>query len=257
MLRLVNSSLPDASVSFPNSLRYHTGERELLRDGHATDFISSPPSKDSSGCLSLPNNVLFTRPTHAYQRAIKSDEWSSTTCFQRQPAAAGRIDPLDSVHYSNNAKKNATPRRIQWLAGWLLGISRSRTKLVECPVVASTPRLSVVLYKGTSQCRKRPCFPASHGNRWITGAAENSTCRHEAGNGEREEQAARQHDRQCQTRSSFVIYDRLLQGEEHVNNTDQLISHLGMRLHQAHAPVVPPSALNEHPIHIRPIFWWL
>ena len=42
----------------------------------------------------------------------------------------------------------ATPRMVQWLGGWFVGSLTNITKLVECPVVASTPLRSTVLYNG-------------------------------------------------------------------------------------------------------------
>ena len=42
----------------------------------------------------------------------------------------------------------ATPRIIQWSADAIVGRNMEMTKLVEWPVVESTPLLSVVLYTG-------------------------------------------------------------------------------------------------------------
>jgi len=42
----------------------------------------------------------------------------------------------------------ATPRMIQWLAGFTVGNNMAIIKFEECPVVESTPRLSDVLYTG-------------------------------------------------------------------------------------------------------------
>lgn len=50
--------------------------------------------------------------------------------------------------YSDSWQSIATPRMIQWLAGFPVGNVIAITKFVECPVVESTPRLSDVLYMG-------------------------------------------------------------------------------------------------------------
>ena len=53
-------------------------------------------------------------------------------------------------HHPAKLSKKATPLRHQWSCGLSDGIIRSMTKFVEWPVVASTPRLSGVQYKGHS-----------------------------------------------------------------------------------------------------------
>jgi hypothetical protein len=50
--------------------------------------------------------------------------------------------------YSESWQTMATPRIIQWLAGFTVGKNMAITKFVECPVVEITPRLSDVLYTG-------------------------------------------------------------------------------------------------------------
>ena len=76
---------------------------------------------------------------HAMRRRVR------TNVLSIRPLRRTRPDGFFfSLFQYESESSPATPRLIQWFCGRSLGIVRLITKLLECPVVAKTPRRSAV-----------------------------------------------------------------------------------------------------------------
>ena len=68
-----------------------------------------------------------------------------------------------------------TPRRVQWSSSRVVGMRIIMRKLVECPVVASTPFLAAVRYTGQEYVCPGTMSLASTGLSQMHGAGSKST----------------------------------------------------------------------------------
>jgi hypothetical protein len=89
-------------------------------------------------------------PTFCRASTLTSESAAAEPCMPSRPAGPVLVTDHPSLTdsrqqlQSDSCVSSATPRMIQWLAGMSVGNFTNMTKLVEWPVVASTPRRSAV-----------------------------------------------------------------------------------------------------------------
>ena len=107
--------------------------------GPCTVTREVPPARHAR-CQRATSRALFAPMTASGRSAV---------CDTAAVHEAQRAAPI-AWHQWRSASRAATPRRTQWDCGWSDGSSMLMTKLVEWPVVDSTPYRDSVLYTGAS-----------------------------------------------------------------------------------------------------------
>lgn len=135
-----------------------------------------------------------------------------------------------------------TPLRIQCHSGWSLGMRIIMRKLVECPVVASTPRRSAVRYTGQSYIGYEVNASSRVGCSQITGAASNRTCGAAEGAGGR--------------RSVYGVGRFAHAKPCSASTLPPPCPYLGLALTQALRDRVPAAALQEEAVDVDALWGW-